>query len=133
MHPGAANLTMLHSHGLVRGAVEVARGLYYGGDLQHAAELVRCGDAAAVDFSFYRGRVDWQPGELRLSCALAPAPNLLRGATAQCAGFRALGEPRLRGEAAAGATEARSVPSGGLHVCEVPECYMGLVQIECTR
>jgi hypothetical protein len=64
MHPGAANLTMLHSHGLVRGAVEVARGLYYGGDLQHAAELVRCGDAAAVDFSFYRGRVDWQPGEL---------------------------------------------------------------------
>ena len=90
---------MLHSHGLVRGAVEVARGLYYGGDLQHAAELVRCGDAAAVDFSFYRGRVDWQPGELRLSCALTPAPNLsrtslepLRGGGPQ--GRRTSGEPQ---------------------------------------
>ena len=95
-------MTMLHSHGTVRGAVEVsrgpydatslpcltiapcltilpcdhrailpsyhrailqvARGLYYGGDLQHAAELVRRGAAAAADFAFYRGRVDWQPG-----------------------------------------------------------------------
>ena len=75
---GAANLTMLHSHARVRGAVEVARGLYYGGDLQHAAELVRCGDAAAADFTFYRGRVDWQPGEpwlglgLGLGLGLAP-------------------------------------------------------------
>ena len=84
--PGAANLTMLHSHGLVRGAVEVARGLYYGGDLQHAAELVRCGDAAAADFSFYRGRVDWQPGEL----SPRPSPDpLSRGATAQRTGYRA--------------------------------------------
>ena len=76
---------MLHSHGRVRGAVEVARGLYYGGDLQHAAELVRCGDAAAADFTFYRGRVDWQPGEPRPRPR--PSPGALGGsARAQCTG-----------------------------------------------
>ena len=39
--------------------------LFYGGDLQHAAELVRSGRARKEHFSFFRGRVDWRPGELR--------------------------------------------------------------------
>ena len=43
------------SYPQVRGAVEVRDGLFYGGDLQHAAELVRLGEAHADEFTFYRG------------------------------------------------------------------------------
>ena len=39
--------------------------LFYGGDLHSAAELVRSGRASKSDFAFFRGRVDWRPGELR--------------------------------------------------------------------
>jgi len=61
---GTANVTMLHPHSHVRGCVEVRPGLCYGGDLAHAAELVRTGDASADDFVFFKGRVDFRPGEL---------------------------------------------------------------------
>jgi len=62
---GGANTTMLHPHGKVRGCVEVREGLYYGGDLAHAAELVLKEEALPRDFIFFKGRVDWRPGELR--------------------------------------------------------------------
>lgn len=75
---GGASMTMLHPYGAVRGAVRVGRApagsgvggdgcggdLFYGGDLQHAAELVNGGDADASQFVFFKGRVDWRPGEL---------------------------------------------------------------------
>ena len=44
---------------------QVCDGLFYGGDLAHAAQLVRDGDARKHDFTFFRGRIDWRPGELR--------------------------------------------------------------------
>jgi len=63
---GGSNVTMVHSHASVRGCVPVqGAALYYGGDLAHAAELVRAGEAHADDFTFFKGRVDWRPGELR--------------------------------------------------------------------
>ena len=63
---GGANVTMLHPYAEVRGCVGVPNTqLFYGGDLQHAAELVRSGRARKEHFSFFRGRVDWRPGELR--------------------------------------------------------------------
>ena len=61
---GSANLTMLHPYACVRGSVAVREGLYYGGDLAHAAQLVRQGECDARHFVFYKGRVDWRPGEL---------------------------------------------------------------------
>lgn len=67
---GGWNLTMLHPHAQVRGSVRVRDGLHYGGDLAHAASMVREGKASAADFCFYRGRVDWQPGQLRGECRL---------------------------------------------------------------
>ena len=62
---GTANLTMLHPHGQLRGCAPVRDGLFYGGELGHAAELVRAGAAQPSEFCFFRGRVDWQPGQLR--------------------------------------------------------------------
>lgn len=62
---GTANLTMCHPYGQVRGCAVVTPGLYYGGDLEHAASLIREGVASAEHFIFFRGRVDWRPGELR--------------------------------------------------------------------
>lgn len=50
--------------------MRVREGLCYGGDLEHAASLVRAGGARADEFCFYRGRVDWQPGELRGECEM---------------------------------------------------------------
>ena len=38
---GSGNLTMLHPYAAVRGSMRVNDNLYYGGDLAHAAELVR--------------------------------------------------------------------------------------------
>jgi hypothetical protein len=67
---GGWNLTMLHPFPQVRGSVIIRDGLCYGGDLAHAASLVRQGEATAADFCFYRGRVDWQPGLLRGECRL---------------------------------------------------------------
>jgi len=67
---GGWNVTMLHPHAEVRGCVQVRDGLYYGGDLADAAMRVRSGEAEAADFTFYRGRVDWQPGALGGECAL---------------------------------------------------------------
>ena len=62
---GGANVTMVHPHEAVRGSVAVpGTGLFYGGDLAAAAELVRSGEAAADSFVFFKGRVDWRPGEL---------------------------------------------------------------------
>ena len=61
---GTANVTMLHPHSHVRGCVEVRPGLCFGGDLAHAADLVRARDASADDFVFFKGRVDFRPGEL---------------------------------------------------------------------
>jgi hypothetical protein len=83
---GGSNVTMLHPHGDdVRGCVPIPNTpLYYGGDLGDAAELVRSGRASPGDFSFFRGRVDWRPGELRgevelgewrVGTALAAAPT----------------------------------------------------------
>jgi len=68
---GTANVTMLHPHSHVRGCVEVRPGLCYGGDLAHAAELVRTGDASADDFVFFKGRVDFGLANLRASSSLA--------------------------------------------------------------
>ena len=64
---GGANVTMLHPYAAVRGSVPVAHAppLRYGGDLQHAAALVRRGEADADAFVFFKGRVDWRPGELQ--------------------------------------------------------------------
>jgi len=61
---GGASVTMLHPYAAVPGAVCVREGLYYGGDLAAAAALVRCQEADATSFFFYKGRVDWRPAEL---------------------------------------------------------------------
>jgi hypothetical protein len=60
---GGSNVTMLHPYKAVRGSVRVCDGLYYGGDLAHAADLVREEQAEARQFIFYKGRVDWRPGD----------------------------------------------------------------------
>ena len=65
---GGANVTMIHTHSSIPGCVAVHNSpspLYYGGDLSIAAEMVRQGEAKAEDFVFYKGRVDWRPGELQ--------------------------------------------------------------------
>ena len=64
---GGANVTMLHPYAQVRGCVPLTdgSGVCYGGDLAHAAQLVREGAARKEAFTFFKGRVDWQPGELK--------------------------------------------------------------------
>ena len=58
-------LTMLHPHGeVLSGAKQVTDGLWVGGYMSDAAQLVRTGAAAAHDFVFFRGRLEWQATEL---------------------------------------------------------------------
>jgi hypothetical protein len=53
------SLTMLHPHGGLPGATVVTEGLFAGGCLSDAAQLVRTGRAARHDFAFFRGAVEW--------------------------------------------------------------------------
>ena len=90
-HDGAGNLTMLHPHAQVRGCARVQEGLYYGGDLAHAASLVREGRAHEDDFLFFKGRYDWRPAELRGELELgewALAPRRAQAAAAALAVIR---------------------------------------------
>ena len=50
---------MLHTHATLPGARRVASGVYEGGYLGDAAQLVRLGKARPSDFLFFRGRVEW--------------------------------------------------------------------------
>ena len=64
------SLTMLHPHGArMRGARRVLGGLYEGGLVSDAAQLVRSGAASPEDFLFYRGLVEFRTGELEAQAA----------------------------------------------------------------
>lgn len=109
---------MLHPHGGVAGCVRVRDGLYYGGDLASAAAMVREGEAAAADFCFYRGRIDWQPGQLAGECEMGEwvaggwdvNP---RGSGGGDDSFHGL-PSHSGGDAEGGGGEARSWPPPGL-------------------
>jgi len=115
---GGWNVTMLHPHGGVAGCVRVRDGLYYGGDLASAAAMVREGEAAAADFCFYRGRIDWQPGQLAGECEMGEwvaggwdvNP---RGSGGGDDSFHGL-PSHSGGDAEGGGGEARSWPPPGL-------------------
>ena len=92
-HDGAGNLTMLHPYAQVRGCARVQEGLYYGGDLAHAASLVREGRAHEGDFLFFKGRYDWRPAELRGELELGEWAHAPRHAPAAAAALAAIRRP----------------------------------------
>ena len=87
---GGANVTMLHTYPAVRGCVRIAGwgDLCYGGDLGHAAQLVRDGHADKRCFRFYKGRVDFRPGELKGEVEMGEWRVLAAATTQAAAGVR---------------------------------------------
>ena len=77
-----AELTMLHPHGEhLPAARRVADGIYEGGYLADAAQLVRSGRAQPTDFVFFRGHSEWAAGRLAAEVAAgdwvrAPPPRV---------------------------------------------------------
>ena len=75
-------LTMLHPHGEhLPAARRVADGIYEGGYLADAAQLVRSGRAQPTDFVFFRGHSEWAAGRLAAEVAAgdwvrAPPPRV---------------------------------------------------------
>ena len=58
-------LQCLHTHGhQVTGSIPIAAGLWFGGNMEEAANLVQQGDADREDFKFFTGTVQVQFREL---------------------------------------------------------------------
>jgi putative AlgH/UPF0301 family transcriptional regulator len=97
-----ATLTMLHPYGHLVGSRCIAKGVYEGGCLTDAAQLVRSGKAEPSDFAFFRGLVEFRSGELEerashgewLTCVaqVASVQEVMGGAmSAACNGPAAAG------------------------------------------
>lgn len=57
---------MLHSVGEVDGATLLCPHLYVGGSVEHASDLVQCGEAEADNFKFLQGHSAWGKGQLEM-------------------------------------------------------------------
>ena len=107
--PVGDGLQFIHQLPDVHGAVEIMRGIYYGGDLQHAAYLLRqqgtSGREAALLFRFFFKYCSWGPGQLNrevqnttIGALLdAPSPVWFSAATSPAFLFGGLGGGGGRG------------------------------------
>ena len=107
--PVGDGLQFIHQLPDVHGAVEIMRGIYYGGDLQHAAYLLRqqgtSGREAALLFRFFFKYCSWGPGQLNrevqnttIGALLdAPSPVWFSAATSPAFLFGELGSGGGRG------------------------------------
>jgi putative transcriptional regulator len=75
---------ILHAVAALDGANELMPGVFYGGSLQAAGEIVKSRAAEVSDFRFFVGRCAWGPGQLEAELArggswwyVAAAPALL--------------------------------------------------------
>uniref|UniRef100_A0A7S2UVX3 Uncharacterized protein n=1 Tax=Fibrocapsa japonica TaxID=94617 RepID=A0A7S2UVX3_9STRA len=54
----------MHSHSNINGSREILPGLYIGGDIFEAVNLVHSGQACPEDFTFFLQQIVWKPGQL---------------------------------------------------------------------
>jgi len=62
--PIGSSLEMLHGVPEVRNCTRIAEGIYYGGDIEHAGELINGGKASLDDFRLMYRFSGWYPGQL---------------------------------------------------------------------
>jgi hypothetical protein len=62
--PVGSDVHVLHPYSQVEGALEITPGVYHGGNLEHASDLVEKGDADPTSFHFFVGCSAWDLEQL---------------------------------------------------------------------